>query len=113
MMNRFDSLFHFMGSKGLTTLEIFYNQKQDRVLLRGMSEWDDNVRFEKYSIDFTMEDILTSNVFSFFKYSRRSSDELKSYSLEDVLDIYDEVRETKKQKRSGITNFFHFLFNIE
>ena len=40
-------------------------------------------------------------------------DELKSYSLEDVLDIYDEVRETKKQKRSGITNFFHFLFNIE
>jgi hypothetical protein len=44
MMNKSDSLFDFMGSKGLTTLEIFYNQKQDMFLRRGMREWDDNVR---------------------------------------------------------------------
>jgi hypothetical protein len=43
MMNKSDSLFDFTGSKGLTTLEIFYNQKQDRFLLRGMKEWNDNV----------------------------------------------------------------------
>ena len=37
-------------------------------------------------------------------------DELMSYSLEDVQDIYDEV---KKEKKSPILKFFHFMFNIE
>ena len=37
-------------------------------------------------------------------------DELKSYTLEDVQDIYDEV---KKEKRPVIVKFFHFIFNIE
>jgi hypothetical protein len=37
-------------------------------------------------------------------------DELMSYSLEDVQDIYDEV---KKEKKSSILKFFHFMFNIE
>jgi len=37
-------------------------------------------------------------------------DELKSYTLEDVQDIYNEV---KSQKKSPITKFFHFLFNFE
>ena len=36
--------------------------------------------------------------------------ELKSYSLEDVQDIYHEI---KKQKRSVIVKFFHFIFNVE
>lgn len=36
--------------------------------------------------------------------------ELESYALEDVQDIYEEV---KNQKKSIITKFFHFLFNIE
>jgi len=37
-------------------------------------------------------------------------DELKSYTLEDVQNIYDEVRE---EKRPAIVKFLHFIFNIE
>ena len=37
-------------------------------------------------------------------------EELISYSFEDVQDIYDQ---TKKEKKSIIVKFFHFLFNIE
>jgi len=37
-------------------------------------------------------------------------DELDSYTLEDVQDIYEEV---KANKKPGILKFFHFLFNIE
>ena len=37
-------------------------------------------------------------------------DELKSYTLEDVQDIYNEV---KQQKKSGIAKFFNFLFGFE
>lgn len=40
-------------------------------------------------------------------------DELKSYTLEDVQNIYDEVKDIRKQKKSGITKFFHFLFGLE
>lgn len=37
-------------------------------------------------------------------------DELKSYTLEDVLDIYDEIR---KERKPTIIKFFHFLFGLE
>jgi len=37
-------------------------------------------------------------------------EELKSYTLEDVQDIYNEV---KSQKKSSITKFFQFLFGFE
>lgn len=36
--------------------------------------------------------------------------ELISYSFEDVQEIYDEI---KKEKKSIIAKFFHFIFNIE
>lgn len=37
-------------------------------------------------------------------------DELKSYSFEDIQDIYDEV---KKEKRPAIVKFINFIFNFE
>ena len=37
-------------------------------------------------------------------------DELNSYTLEDVQDIYEQV---KKEKRPFIVKFFNFLFNFE
>jgi len=37
-------------------------------------------------------------------------DELNSYSFEDVQDIYNQL---KKENRSTLTKFFHFVFNIE
>ncbi len=35
MMSKSDSLFDFMENKALTTLEVFYNQKQDKFFAPG------------------------------------------------------------------------------
>jgi len=56
-----DSVFDIMEKEDLTTLEIFHNRKEDKFILRGMKEWDDNVRWDRYMVDFTPEDILTDD----------------------------------------------------
>lgn len=38
------------------------------------------------------------------------NEELNSYSLEDIQDIYNQM---KKENRSTTSKFFHFIFNID
>jgi len=99
-MKKSDILFDFMGSKGLITLEIFYNQKQDRFLLRGMREWDDNVRFERYNIDFTMEDILTENYFAMGTEIMVS--ELTKPGLKDHLEYVEQLIKERRDQRNRV-----------
>jgi glutamate dehydrogenase/leucine dehydrogenase len=54
-------VFDLMEKEGLTTLDIFYNHKRDKFLIRGMKEWDDDVPWDRYMVDFTWEDILTED----------------------------------------------------
>ena len=56
-----DGVFELMEKEDLTTLEIFYNQRENKFLMRGMKEWDDNVCWDRYVADFTYEDILTDD----------------------------------------------------
>lgn len=56
-----DSVFDLMEKEDLTTLEIFYNQRENKFLIRGMKEWDDDVPWDRYMVDFTSEDILTKD----------------------------------------------------
>jgi glutamate dehydrogenase/leucine dehydrogenase len=63
-MAKVNSIFGFMEKNGLTTLQIFYDRKNDRFLLQGMKEWDDDFPFHKYNTDFTVEDILTEDYFA-------------------------------------------------
>jgi len=97
-MSKSDSLFDFMGSKSLTIIEISYNQKQDRSLLRGMREWDDNVRFDRYNIDFTMEDILTENYFAMRTETMVS--EPTEFCLKDYLEYVEQL--IKERRDHGI-----------
>jgi len=60
-MKSFDSVFNVLAEKGLTTLEVFYNRQGDKFLLRGMKEWEESVKWDKYTADFTHEDILTDD----------------------------------------------------
>lgn len=60
-MKASDSVFSVMEKEGLTTLEIFHNRKEDKFILRGMKEWDDSIRWDRYMVDFTPEDILTED----------------------------------------------------
>jgi leucine dehydrogenase len=59
VMKSFDSVFNVLAEKGLTTLEVFYNRQEDKFLLRGMKEWEESIKWDKYTADFTYEDILT------------------------------------------------------
>ncbi|MFO7773170.1 MAG: Glu/Leu/Phe/Val dehydrogenase dimerization domain-containing protein [Dehalococcoidia bacterium] len=60
-MAKVDSIFGFIQKNGLTTLQIFHDRNNDRFLLRGMKEWDDDLPFHRYNADFTVEDILTAD----------------------------------------------------
>jgi len=56
-----NGIFGLMEKEDLTTLEIFYNKKEDKFLLKGMKEWDDDICWDRYMTDFTYEDILTDD----------------------------------------------------
>lgn len=56
-----DSVFNVLAEEGLTTLEVFYNRQKDKFILRGMKEWEEGVKWDKYMVDFTHEDILTDD----------------------------------------------------
>jgi glutamate dehydrogenase/leucine dehydrogenase len=60
-MKSLDSVFNVLAEEGLTTLEVFYNRQKDKFLLRGMKEWEEGVKWDKYMVDFTHEDILTDD----------------------------------------------------
>jgi len=56
-----DSVFNILAEEGLTSLEVFYNRQEDKFILRGMKEWGEGVKWDKYMVDFTHEDILTDD----------------------------------------------------
>jgi len=56
-----DSVFNVLAEQGLTTLEVFCNRQEDKFILRGMKEWEESVKWDKYMVDFTYEDILTDD----------------------------------------------------
>ena len=60
-MKASDSVFRVMEREGLTTLEIFHSRKENKFILRGMKEWDDDIPWDRYMVDFTPEDILTED----------------------------------------------------
>jgi leucine dehydrogenase len=60
-MKPLDSVFNVLSEEGLTTLEVFYNRHEDKFTLRGMKEWEETVKWAKYMVDFTHEDILTDD----------------------------------------------------
>ncbi|MCL0092776.1 amino acid dehydrogenase [Dehalococcoidia bacterium] len=60
-MKRADSVFSIIEKEGLTTLEIFYDQRHDKFVLRGVKEWDESTKWDRYMVDFTTDDILTDD----------------------------------------------------
>ncbi len=56
-----DSVFSVLAQEGLTTMEVFYNREEDKFTLRGVKEWEERVKWGRYMVDFTAEDILTDD----------------------------------------------------
>jgi glutamate dehydrogenase/leucine dehydrogenase len=101
-------IFDFMGEKDLTSLEIFYSQRLDEFLMRGMKEWDDDLNFSAYARDFTYLDILT-------EYYRGIGTEQVAAGLEEMgLGGYlERIEQLMRQGRhEGIEFYFHGNRNI-
>ena len=60
-MKSSDSVFNVLAEEGLTTLEVFYNREEDKFTLRGAKEWEESIKWDRYMVDFTPEDILTDD----------------------------------------------------
>ncbi len=103
-----EGIFNLMEKEGLTTLEIFYNQKEDKFLLRGMKEWDEELRFERYNTDFTMEDILTANYFALGTESLNSK--FAQMGLGDYLEYIEQL--IREGRHHGIEFYYHRKKNI-
>lgn len=103
-----EGIFNLMEKEGLTTLEIFYNQKEDKFLLRGMKEWDEELRFERYNTDFTMEDILTTNYFALGTESLNSK--FAQMGLGDYLEYIEQL--IREGRHHGIEFYYHRKKNI-
>jgi len=56
-----DSVFSVLAEEGLTTMEVFHNREEDKFTLRGVKEWEERVKWDRYMVDFTAEDILTDD----------------------------------------------------
>ena len=56
-----DSVFSILAEEGLTTMEVFYNREEDKFTLRGVKEWEERAKWDRYMVDFTAEDILTDD----------------------------------------------------
>jgi len=97
-----DSVFDLMEKDDLTTLEIFYNQKEDKFLMRGMKEWDD-VPWDRYMVDFTAEDILTKD------YKAVGTATLEARF--NKLGLKDYLEHVKKLIREGRDHGIEFYYN--
>jgi len=98
-----DGVFELMEKEDLTTLEIFYNQRENKFLMRGMKEWDDNVCWDRYMADFTYEDILT--------------DDYKTIGTATLLAAFDELgladylQQIEQLIREGRNHGIEFYYN--
>ncbi len=98
-----DGVFELMEREDLTTLEIFYNQRENKFLMRGMKEWDDNVCWDRYMADFTYEDIL--------------ADDYKTIGAATLLAAFDELgladylQQIEQLIREGRNHGIEFYYN--
>ena len=104
-----NGIFDLMEKEDLTTLEIFYNRKEDKFLMRGMKEWDDDIRWDRYMTDFTYEDILTEDYKAVGTKVLR--DAFKKYGLADYLSGIEE--RLRKGKHHGIEFYYNRTKNIK
>jgi leucine dehydrogenase len=107
-MKSFDSVFNVLAEKGLTTLEVFYNRQEDKFLLRGMKEWEESVKWDKYTVDFTHEDILTDAYSSVGTKTLVSA--FSNLGLEDYLRRIENL--LKEGKHHGIEFYHNRRLNI-
>jgi leucine dehydrogenase len=103
-----DSVFNVLAEEGLTTLEVFYNRREDKFKLRGMQEWEESVKWDKYMVDFTHEDILTDDYRSLG--TKALAKVFSNLGLEDYLRRIENL--LREGKHHGIEFYHNRRLNI-
>jgi len=98
-----EGIFSFMKTKDLTTLEIFFSRREDKFLMKGLKEWDNDLQFSTYANEFTYLDVLTEN------YKASGTEELLSGFRElGIGDYLERIENLMRDGRhEGIEFFYH------
>jgi glutamate dehydrogenase/leucine dehydrogenase len=107
-MDRPTSVFTLMEKMGLTTLEIFHNRKEGKLILKGAKEWDDDLQFSRYMTDFTYLDVLTEDYRAFGTKTLALG--FKELGLEDYLVQIKQL--IGEGRHEGIEFYYHRRRNI-
>ncbi|HEN20991.1 MAG TPA: Glu/Leu/Phe/Val dehydrogenase family protein, partial [Desulfobacteraceae bacterium] len=92
-----------MEKADLTSLEMFYNRKKDRLMLLGRKEWDDSVPWERYMDEFSHEDILTDDY--------RATGSMSLLDIFDELGLSDYLKRIKQLLIEGRHHGIEFYYN--
>jgi leucine dehydrogenase len=103
-----ESAFPVMEKEDLTTVEIFYDQKDNTFLMRGMKEWNDDINWENYMLNFSPEDILTDDYRAIGTI--RLLDSFRDLGLSDYLEKIKEL--LREGKHHGIEFYYNRKKNI-
>jgi len=103
-----DSVFGVLAEEGLTTLEIFYNRGEDKFTLKGAKEWEESIKWDRYMVDFTPEDILTDD------YRAIGTEVLaKAFTKLGLEDYLTRIKQLLKEgKHHGIEFYYNRRLNI-
>ena len=103
-----EGVFRVIEKEGLTGLEIFYNHKQNKLLMKGTKEWDDDLQFSRYAGDFTYLDLLTRD------YKAVGTEKLiagfNELGLRDYLTQIEQL--IREGRHEGIEFYYHRKKNI-
>jgi glutamate dehydrogenase/leucine dehydrogenase len=96
-------IFSVMDVMDLTTLEIFQSRTGHGFLMKGMTEWDDNLEFSRYGKEFSYVDLLTANCKAI------GTEELvrgfREMGLKDYLTRVEQL--LREGRHEGIEFFYH------
>ncbi len=98
-----DSVFSVLAEEALTTLEVFYNKQENKFTLRGVKEWEEGIKWDRYMVDFTPEDILTDD------YRALGTEALAKVFTK--LGLEDYLREIERLIRQGSHHGIEFYHN--
>jgi len=107
-MKPYEGIFSIIEKEGLTGLEIFYNHRDNKLLMKGTKEWDDDLQFSRYASDFTYLDLLTRD------YKAVGTENLiagfNELGLGDYLTRIEEL--IREGRHEGIEFYYHRKKNI-
>jgi len=102
-------VFTVLEKRGLTTLEIFHNRKEDKFFLKGAKEWDEDLEFSRYAADFNYVDTLTGD------YKAVGTETLTAdFNEPGLKDYLEQIEQLLREgKHEGIEFYYHRRKNIK